>query len=216
MCSLAVPLFAFGPVGAVGVRLVAVFPVLLRGDFGQPGHRYHALSIADAENYHAGAATPDDADLIDGGADHHAAIGNQHDLVLGPDREDRDHRVAAAGQIHVVDALPAAPGDPIAIGRAAHPKTLFGDAQQEFLARCQIGEQLLGNRRHLDIDIVSFGRLLVLAVLPPPLVGELDVGVADFGRDRLVAQDRHRDNLVVAQEPYAAHADRGPAGKDPD
>src|SRR5271163_803557 len=140
MCSLAVPLFAFGPVGA---RLVAVFPVLLRGDFGQPSHRYHALAVADAENYHAGAATPRDTDLIDRGANHHAAIGDQHDLVLGPDREDRDHRIAAPGQIHVVDALPAAPGDPIAIGRAAHAKTFLGNAQQEFLARRQIGEEFL-------------------------------------------------------------------------
>ena len=68
-------------------------------------------------------------------ADHHAGIGDQHDLVVSPDRKHRDDGIAVAAlEIHVVDALPAAPGDAVVIGRAAHAEALFGDAQHEFLA----------------------------------------------------------------------------------
>src|SRR5439155_26647770 len=60
------------------------------------------------------------------------------------------------------------------------------------------------------------GDLALLAHLAAPAGGEADIGVADIGSDLLVAQYRHRDHPVVAQQPDAAHTDRRAAGEYPD
>ena len=138
--------------GFVGIRrcrsaLSVAVLVGASGHLGQPRDRDDPFAVADLEHDNAGAAAPRDADVVHRHADHHAGIGHQHQLIVVPDREHRDNRVAAAAQIHVVEPLPAAPGDAVVIGRAAHAEALFGDAQHEFLAPRQIGERFLGNRR---------------------------------------------------------------------
>src|SRR5437868_15316628 len=107
----------------LGVAAILLGTVLL-DDLGQPRHRHDALAVAELEDHYPLAAAAGNADVVDRAADHHAGIGDQHDLVVMPDREDRDNRILAAGQVHVVDALTAAPGDAVVIGRAAHPEPL--------------------------------------------------------------------------------------------
>ena len=125
-----------------------------------------------------------------------------------PDREDGDDRVAASGQVHIVDPLPAAPGDPVVIGRGSDAVALFRHAQHEFFTLREIDIHLLGNRVLIAavfvIRIVGFERrfrgcLALLPHLPPPPRGEAQISVAHIGGDLLVAQDRHRDHLVVAK-----------------
>src|SRR5207302_5713259 len=101
----------------------------------------------DLEDHDTLTAPPRDADIVYRAADHHAAVGDQHNLVVVPDREHGDDRVAPPGQVHVVDTLPAASGDAVIMGRAAHAKALFGDAQHHFLALREIGEGILGKHR---------------------------------------------------------------------
>src|SRR6185312_17349599 len=98
-------------------------------------------------------------------------------------------RVLAAAQIHVVDALPAAPGDPVVVGRAAHAKALFGSAQDEFLALREVEKLLLGQGCLAGLAVVILGRgmavaiavSLLLAILAAPFGCHLEVGVARLG-----------------------------------
>ena len=205
------------------VRTVRFVAVLL-GDLRKPRHRDDPLALADLEDHHPLAAPARDADVVDRAADHHPAIGHQHDLVVVPDREDGDDRIAAAAQIHVVDALSAAPGDPVVVGRAPDAEALLGHAQHELLALSEIGIGLFRDRAFvaggLAFGLLRFGRrlgggLVLLADLPPSPRREAQIGVAHIGGDLLVAQDRQRDHLVVAEQSNAADADRGAAGKDP-
>src|SRR5208337_786546 len=128
--------------GVVGT----VSPAVLLGDFGEPRHRNDSFAVADLEDHHPLAAPAGDADVVDRAADHHSAIGHQHDLVVVPDREDGDDRIATAAQIHIVDTLPAAPGDPVVVGRAPDPEAFLGHAQHELLALREIGVGLFGDR----------------------------------------------------------------------
>src|SRR4029077_4526764 len=118
------------------------------------------------EDHHPLAAASGDADIVDRDADHHGTIGHQHDLIVVPDREDRDDRVLTPAQIHVVDALPAAAGDAVIIGRAAHPEAFLGDALDELLARREIEELLFRQRRLagpvavVALALLRFERLL--------------------------------------------------------
>src|SRR5207245_2256862 len=204
------------------IVLAAVRP----GDFGQPRHRHDPLAVAELEDHYPLAAAAGNADVVDRAANHHAGIGDQHDLVVMPDREDRDNRVLPAGQVHIVDALTAAPGDAVVIGRAAHAEALLGDALKEFLARREIEELLFRDRRLAAVCLaflgferllggLRLGRLALLAHLAAPFRRKAQIGVAHIGRDLPVSQDRHRDDLVVAEQTDAAHPDRGTARKDP-
>src|SRR5947207_8928725 len=96
-------------VGTIAIRPVAILLCNLR----QPGHRNHPLVLVDPEDHDARAAAPRDADVVDRDADHHAGIRYEHDLVIMPDREDRDDRVLPPAQLHLVDTLPTARGDPV-------------------------------------------------------------------------------------------------------
>src|SRR5689334_21548141 len=83
-----------------------------------PDRRDHALAFADVDDAHAARCPACDADSVDRTADQRATIGYQHDLVARTHREGGNH-LPAVGQAHQLDALAAATGDPILVGRAA-------------------------------------------------------------------------------------------------
>src|SRR5215468_5516539 len=116
-----------------------------------------------------------------------------------PDRENGDNRIAAPAQIHIVDALSAAPGDTIVVSRASDPEALLGHAEHELLTLRQIGIGLLRDRA-LVAGGFAFGllgferhplgsRLALLVGLPPSPCSEAQISVALIGGNLLVAQD---------------------------
>src|SRR5207237_9751299 len=117
---------------AIALRLAV--PLFI-AHLGEPRHRDDALALADTEDDDALGAAARDADIAHRAADHHAAVGHQHDLVVAADREDGDHGIAALPEQHVVDALPAASGDPVVVGGGADAVDLLGDAEDENLVR---------------------------------------------------------------------------------
>src|SRR5262249_42678706 len=117
------------------------------------------------------------------------------------------------------DALAAAPGDAIAISGAADAVALLSDAEKEFFACREIGELLFGDRgvpgcAAAVFAVVGFKPQFVFAVLATALVGQLQVGITRLGVDLLMAQDRHRDHAIIAEQANAADANRRTAGKD--
>src|SRR5205085_7322294 len=100
----------------------------------EPRYRDDPLAFADLEDHHALAAPARDANIVHRAADHHPAISYQHDLIVVPDREDRDDGIARPPPDHVVDPLPAAPGDPVIIRRGPDAVAFLGHAEHEFLA----------------------------------------------------------------------------------
>src|SRR5215468_10957308 len=79
---------------------------------------HHALPFADIDDAHAAGGTARDANSVHWATDQCAAVGHQHDLIAVEYRECR-HHLAAAGEAHQLDALAAAAGDPILVGRGA-------------------------------------------------------------------------------------------------
>src|SRR5262249_10162692 len=148
----------------------------------------------DLEDDHALAAAARNADIVHRAADNHSAIGHQHNLVVVPYREYRNDRIAAPGQVHIVDPLPAAPGDPVVVRGGPDPVALFRDAQHEFLALRQIGIGLLRDRGFLaTVFIVGFGRrfrrsFALVAILAPALGSHFQISVPGLGGHFLVAQ----------------------------
>src|SRR5215469_15025663 len=193
---------------------------ILFGFLRQPRHRDHPLALAHFEDDHTLAAPPGNADTVDRNADYHSTIGHKHDLVIVSNREDSDDRIVAAAQIHVVDALPAASGNSVIIGRGPDAVPLLGDAQHELLALGEIGMGLIRDRSLLAaVFVVGIRRrfrysLALFAHLPAALSGEAQIRVPYVGADLLVPQDRHRDHLIVAEEADATHADGTAAGED--
>src|SRR5262249_13345417 len=139
--------------------------------------------------------------------------------------EDGDNRVAAPAQIHIVDALSAAPGDTVVVSRAPDPETLPGHAQHELLPLRQIDKSFFRDRTFALVGRLSFAllgfeghlgsSLPLLVGLPPSPCCEAQISVTIIGSNLLVAQDRQRDHLIVAQQPDTTDADRGTAGEDP-
>ncbi len=87
------------------VLALAIFAGIAQGCNG-----YDPLLLGrNAENDDAGRAAPGNPDVVYRATDDLALIGDEHDLVAMLEPEDGDDGVAALAQIHVVDALPAAP-----------------------------------------------------------------------------------------------------------
>src|SRR5439155_16369602 len=216
--------------GVMAIGLAAIRPVaILLCNLRETGDRYDPLLLVDPEDHDPGAAAPRDPDIVDRNADNRSGIGDQHDLVVVADREHRDDGVPAAAQIHIVDALPAPSGDAVIVSRAADAKPPLGDAQHELLARGDVEELLLGQRRLADTIAVfalalvrlrrlfrdlRLGGLALLAHLAAPIARHAEIAMAHIGSDLLVPQDRHRDDLVFFEEADAAHADGVAARED--
>src|SRR3954468_1403066 len=122
---------------------VAVRVVLADAD-----RRNHALAFADIDDAHAARAASRDADSVDRTADQGTAVGDHHDLVALAYRKGRDD-LAALGQAHQLDALSAAAGHAIFVGRGALAEAGRGGGQHELLARLQLFEALFGQCRRL-------------------------------------------------------------------
>src|ERR1700759_4566165 len=86
---------------------------------GQMGDRDDALALRDLEEHDPLSLASGDADIMDRAADQLPAIGHQHDLVLVLNGEGSDHIAIALGALDIRDALPAAAGDAVVIGRGA-------------------------------------------------------------------------------------------------
>src|SRR5713226_86907 len=78
----------------------------------------HALALAHIDDAHAARGASRDANSVHRTADQRATIGHQHDLVAVLHREGR-HDLAAPGHVHQLDALAAAAGHSILVGRGA-------------------------------------------------------------------------------------------------
>src|SRR5687768_3792767 len=78
----------------------------------------HALAFAHVDDAHAARGTSRDANSVHRTADQGAAVRHQHDLVAVGDT-DRGDDPAAVRQPHQLDALAAASGDPVLVGRGA-------------------------------------------------------------------------------------------------
>src|SRR6195256_1209014 len=78
----------------------------------------HALALAHIDDAHAARGASRDANSVHRTADQRATIGHQHDLVAVLHREGR-HDLAASRHVHQLDALAAATGHSIFVGRGA-------------------------------------------------------------------------------------------------
>src|SRR5690606_30150700 len=75
----------------------------------------HPLTLRHVEDPYAHRLAGGDADLVDGGADHLPAIGDEDDVEAGRDREAGGDGEVAVTHRHRPDALAAPPGEPVAI-----------------------------------------------------------------------------------------------------
>src|SRR3546814_14946282 len=95
-------------------------------------HRDDTLALVDAEERDAAGGAAGDADVVDRAADQLAGVGHQHDLVAERHREGGHHAgLAPAGtrQVEVADALPAAAGQAVLIGRGSLAVAVVGDGE---------------------------------------------------------------------------------------
>src|SRR5471032_2119267 len=100
-----------------------------------------ALAFAYTDDANAARGAPRNADTVDRTADQRAAVGHQHDLVVLQHREGR-HDLTALGEVHQLDALAAAAGDPVLVGRGALAETRRSHGQHELFLVPQRGEAL--------------------------------------------------------------------------
>ena len=124
---------------------------------GQRRDRHDPLAFFDLEHDHALRAPALDADALDRHADDHAGVGHEHDLIACAGREHGDDRILPPRQVHVLDTLTAAAGDAVVVSRAAHAIALLGDAEDEFLARRELGKLLFGDGALGRIALTFFG-----------------------------------------------------------
>ena len=83
-----------------------------------------------------------DADLVDRDADQLALVGDQQHFVGVLDRERGDQPPAALGEIVGDQALAAAAGAPVVVGRGALAEAFGRDRQHELLGRAELGDPL--------------------------------------------------------------------------
>ena len=152
------------------------------------------LGRVDAEDHHALRIAPGDADRTDGGADHLALVGGEHDLLARLDREARHHAPIARPGVDVGDALAAAIGAAIFIGAGALAKAVLGNGEDELLAFGHFGDPIVGQ-----------GALGALALAPGRAA---QISLALFRRGACATQDGHGDDFVAAQQPHSAYAGR--------
>src|SRR5258708_10886676 len=127
----------------------------------------HALALAHIDDAHAARGASRDANSLHRTADQRAAIGHQHDLVAVPHRECR-HDLAAPGHVHQLDALAAAAGHSIFVGRGTPAETGRRDGEDELLLGLQLvealGRESGGQRRLLPPPRRLFLALLAAAL----------------------------------------------------
>jgi hypothetical protein len=119
---------------------------------------------------------------------------DQHDLLARLDREARDHAAVAFRGVDVGDALAAAVGAAIFVGAGALAEAVLGDGEDELLRSA-----ISACARAIE------GAFGALAVAPRRAA---QIGFALLLRGAGAAQDRHGDDLVVAEQADAAHAGR--------
>src|SRR5262245_58402363 len=107
--------------------------------------RHHALALADIDDAYAAGGASRNANSIHRTADQGAAVGHQHDLVVAEHGE-RRHDGAAPRHAHQLDALAAAAGHPILVGRGALAEARRGDGEHELLLALQLAEALVRQR----------------------------------------------------------------------
>src|SRR5690606_10406791 len=113
------------------------------------------LAFSRAEYHNALGGAGGYADTCDRHADHLAAIGHQHDLILMRDRESGDEAsdLVRLGDVRGADALAAPPDDAEIIGRRALAITVLAYGQHELLSRLQLFITL-GRKGGLLADIL--------------------------------------------------------------
>src|SRR5262245_25436547 len=190
--------------GSVG-RAVAIATAF--GLLGEPGDGDDALALLHLEQRDALGLAAGDADVVHRAADELPAIGHQHDLIAVGDGERRDDLAVALGDVHVGDALPAAAGDAVLIGRGALAIAAGGDGEDELLLGPQLGIAFRRDCRLRGFLAFAFHRRLVA----DDAAARLQVGDALAGVGVHVAQDRHGDDVVALLQLDAAYADRGAA-----
>jgi hypothetical protein len=162
--------------------------------------------------------------LIDRDADQLPAVGHQHELVGAGHRERGDDRTVALGSHDVGQALAAAIGQTVLVGRGALAEAVRGDRQDQLLGRLELRQPL---RRQHSLAVSRVAVLLILvrrggdgfvlcASGAPARIGQAQIGVA-LGWGRLdMTQDGHGDDLVVLLQSDAAYADGIPPAEHPD
>ena len=104
------------------------------------------LVLGDTEDRHALRVAARDPDIPHGGADHLALVGDQHQLLARLSREAGHDAAVALGRVDVGDALAAAVGAAILVGRRALAVAILGDGQDELLLLGQFGDAVGGKR----------------------------------------------------------------------
>src|SRR5262245_45250262 len=132
--GVAIALFAACPVcGAVAVAIPVAFGLVAETSDG-----HDALAPLHLEQRHALGLAAGDADVVHRAADELSAVGHQHDLVAFGNREGGHHLAVALGDVHVGNALPAAAGDPVFIGRTALAIAARSDRKDELLLALEL------------------------------------------------------------------------------
>src|SRR5207248_877421 len=110
------------------------------------GDADYLLAIGDAEDGHALGVAAHHSDVADGGADHLALIGDEHQRLALVRREGGDDAAVALARVDVGDALTAAVGAAIFVRATALAIAVHGDREDELLLLRQLGHALLRER----------------------------------------------------------------------
>src|SRR5262249_19253994 len=162
---------------------------------GESLDRDHTLVLRRVEHDDAAGLTALDADLRDPDSDQLAAVGDQHELVGFLDRERRhqpaDTRAngtALLAVVHRNDALSAAAGGPVLVGRGSFAEAALGDREHELLRGRHFHVALLaeldgagGALLRLDFRRRLGGLFRRLALAAPHRACALEIGGALLG-----------------------------------
>src|SRR6185437_4130363 len=145
------------------------------------------LVFGDPEDRHALGVAAHDPDVAHRGADHLALVGDQHQRLALVRGEGRDDAAIALRRVDVGDALTAAVGSAIFIGRRALAVAVLGDREDELLPLRQLGDALRRQRA-----------IALLFALPG---GEAQIILTLFlAAHGAAGEDRHRYDEVVAKQ----------------
>src|SRR5262249_95116 len=106
------------------VRVVFLF--LLR----QARHAHDLLTLRELDEAHPLRVAADDRDAAHGGANHLAAVGDQHNVIVVAAHPPTDDRAGLAGGLHGDHALAAARLQAVLIHLGALPVATLGDGEQ--------------------------------------------------------------------------------------
>src|SRR4029079_10730322 len=135
------------------------------------------LTLGHAEDRYALRVAAHDADVADRRADHLALVGDQHQRLALARLEGGDDPAVALRRVDVGDALAAAVGAPVFIGRRSLAVAILGDSEDELLVLLQLG-----------IAVVGESALDVLALAPRRAA---HIGFALLLRGADAVEDRH-------------------------